>query len=107
MTALAQSKSVRELSRAYRDRVAALPCCMCGAESTSEQRSEVHHRTGAGMALKANDTDSMPLCAWCHRHFHALTGPFRGWVKSKLREWQTRMVRQTKATLLPAVRKVF
>lgn len=98
-----EPKPTRELNKRYLARVRRLPCCMCGMPGPSE----AHHSTGAGLGTKANDTDTMPLCTNCHRCFHALTGPFTGWVKQRIRSWQARMVRVTRATLLPPVRKVF
>lgn len=50
--------SARHLSR-----VAALPCCLCGIEPV-----EVHHiREGQGMAQRASDFLTIPLCPDCHR----------------------------------------
>jgi hypothetical protein len=43
-------------------KVAQLPCCVCGAWPV-----HVHHKTGAGMALKASDFDTMPLCPLHHQ----------------------------------------
>lgn len=40
------------------------PCSMCMKKPPSEQ----HHRSGAGMALRAHDHESMPLCRDCHHH---------------------------------------
>lgn len=53
-------------------RVAELPCALCGAHGV-----EVHHaRTGeaAGMAQKAGDFLTMPLCYACHRGSHGVHG---------------------------------
>lgn len=41
--------------------VVALGCCIC------KMPPEIHHRTGAGMALKSDNMDVMPLCPPHHR----------------------------------------
>lgn len=47
------------------DRVASLPCCLCGATPV-----HVHHvREGQGMAQRASNFLVVPLCPDCH------TGP--------------------------------
>ena len=47
------------------DRVAALPCCLCG-----ESPVHVHHvREGQGLAQRASNWLAVPLCQSCH------TGP--------------------------------
>ena len=47
------------------DRVAALPCCLCG-----ESPVQVHHvREGQGFAQRASNWLAVPLCQSCH------TGP--------------------------------
>lgn len=56
-------------SAAYLDYVRAHPCCACGSPPTSE----AHHfmRGGGGMALKVDDTHTVPLCRACHNRWHA------------------------------------
>lgn len=47
------------------DRVASLPCCLCG-----DTPVQVHHvREGQGMAQRASNWLTVPLCPSCH------TGP--------------------------------
>lgn len=47
------------------DRVASLPCCLCG-----DTPVQVHHvREGHGMAQRASNWLTVPLCPSCH------TGP--------------------------------
>ena len=51
--------------KAHKDRVASLPCCLCG-----ESPVQLHHvREGQGMAQRASDWLVVPLCPGCH------TGP--------------------------------
>ena len=59
-------------------------CHQCGRPPPSE----AHHRTGAGMGLKAKDDLTMPLCPTCHVEFHALSGPFKGMTREQARAWQ-------------------
>ena len=53
---------------------------------------EAHHRTGAGLALKADDHEAFPLCLRHHRDFHDAKGIFAKWTKTERKEWQNRMV---------------
>jgi hypothetical protein len=57
-------------------------CCKCAAPAR-----EAHHKTGAGKGLKSHDHTAIPMCLHCHREFHGLSGGFKGWTKSQLREW--------------------
>jgi len=72
---------------AYTAWLRTLPCRRCGCHGV-----HVHHRTGAGMGLRAHDLDGMPLCAACHRHLHALSGVFAAWSGGDLRTWEARQV---------------
>ena len=59
-------------TKRHMGRVAALPCCLCGSFPV-----EVHHaRTGeaAGMAQRAGDMLTLPVCPSCHRGSHGLHG---------------------------------
>jgi len=85
----------------YLERVRELPCASCGMEPAGN----AHHATGAGMALRSSDHDTIPLCGsgttGCHGSFHALTfGPFRGWDRQALRDWQAAAVKVTQGVLL-------
>lgn len=77
---------------AYRRRVAALPCCRCGAAPPSQTHHHTQHR---GRGQRSSDRYAMPLCIPCHECLGALSGPFRGWTKERLRAWQDRMVALT------------
>lgn len=54
---------------------------------------EAHHRTGAGLALKASDHEAFPLCRKHHREFHDANGLFKGWTRAQRKEWQQHMVK--------------
>lgn len=55
-----------KVDRAYLALVALLPCAVrnacCGGRIT------VHHRSGAGMGLRASDFETIPLCERHHLH---------------------------------------
>lgn len=53
---------------------------------------QAHHRTGAGLALKASDREAFPLCVAHHRQFHDASGVFKGWTREQRNDWQDRMV---------------
>jgi len=56
---------VTKAEQRHLDRVASLPCCLCGATPV-----HVHHvREGQGMAQRASNFLVVPLCPDCH------TGP--------------------------------
>jgi hypothetical protein len=53
---------------------------------------DAHHKTGAGLALKANDRETIPLCHGHHMDFHAQRGCFRNWDKARRKDWQGAMI---------------
>jgi len=56
--------------RAYMGRVAALPCAICGQHGV-----QVHHiRQGQGMAQRAQNWLTVPLCVVCHQGRHGVHG---------------------------------
>jgi hypothetical protein len=61
------------------------PCCVGGDCQGSVQ---VHHITGAGLALRAHDHDGMPLCGKHHADLHAARGYFRMMTRDEKRSWQ-------------------
>ena len=66
-------------------------CCICRSPA------ELHHPTGAGMALKARDEDVIPLCPFHHRlgnYGEALHAGVKEW--EKLYGTQEYWVKQTK-----------
>lgn len=97
---------------AYLAFIRGLPCCAPGATRAPRYLSagdmlmrhlhcdgpvEAHHRTGSGLALKAPDRESMPLCRLHHRAFHDNRGVFFGWDKPRRKEWQRTMVEHYQA----------
>lgn len=73
------------------------PCRHCNRETYGG----VHHKNGAGWALRSDDDDGIPMCGTgttqCHGDFHGLCGGFRGWVKQQLRDWQDEAIRDLHA----------
>lgn len=55
--------------------------------------TQAHHRTGAGMALKASDHEAFPLCLGHHAQFHNAGGIFREWTREQRNFWQDSMCR--------------
>jgi hypothetical protein len=54
----------------HMDRVAQLPCCVCGAHGV-----QVHHiREGQGMAQRASDFLTIPVCPDCHQGPNGIHG---------------------------------
>ena len=58
------------------------------------RRSEVHHATGAGMALKSHDHEAICVCRLHHQNLHDFEGKFKGWTREQRREWHTEVARQ-------------
>lgn len=79
--------------RRYLAFVRTLRCCVLGCRSKTQ--SHPHHITGAGMAMKANDRDTMPLCATHHRELHEFSGYFDGWTREQRHQWQLDRIRST------------
>jgi hypothetical protein len=65
-------------------------CCACNRAAPSE----AHHATGAGMGLRSDDREAMPLCSECHRDLHNHTGRFKNMSKEAKKDWQ-----KTRATI--------
>lgn len=76
-------------------------CVACG----ERRPNSIHHKTGAGMALRSHDHDGMPLCGHgtvgCHGSIHSLRfGYFKDWPKQRLRDWQQEMVGRLRSEYL-------
>lgn len=95
----AQPKSPRIENPAHLDLVRLLPCC---ARHLGKCLGIIvaHHRTGAPMGMKVGDDETMPLCWKHHGELHSLAGAFKGWLKKRLRDWQTEMIEQTRAAVV-------
>ena len=62
------------------------PCCACDAPPPCH----AHHFIGKlkGMALKAPDSETMPLCLQCHKNLHEKLGMFRVMDRGDMKSWQ-------------------
>ena len=71
----------------------AQPCAACGRIGPSHAH---HPRHGVGLALKAPDSDAIPLCAsdprtgrlGCHDALHRRHGLFWGWDSVRVMCWE-------------------
>jgi len=62
------------------------PCC---APGECLRNVELHHpRHMVGLGMRASDSSAIPLCPRHHQHLHRLSGPFRGWDKSRRKSWE-------------------
>ena len=83
-------------SKAYRKRVAELPCISCGIEGMSQAA----HGPALGRGIKCSDLDTFPLCAdspgriGCHRRFDNYDRPAED-RRAQADEWAA----QTRARL--------
>ena len=66
----------------YLDKVASLPCMVCGADGV-----HIHHvREGQGMAQRAQNWLAVPLCPTCHTGSQGIHGDRRLLKARKLDE---------------------
>jgi hypothetical protein len=64
-------------------------------------RIEAHHAgPRPGVAMKADDTTTIPLCTQHHREWHGATGPFKHWTKDQRRAWSDAMIDLTRRRIL-------
>lgn len=82
-------KQLQHHSEAWRRAVASLPCACCFREG-STQAAHPNHR-GKGMAMKAPDCWTVPLCIECHREFDQ----GKRWSKQEKRELMDEWIIQT------------
>ena len=74
-------------------RIRELPCCKCGGSPSDPHHPTYLRHTGKD-AKRAHDRYAIPMCFTCHRALHDLNGPFKGWTREQLREWQGEMIEQ-------------
>lgn len=75
--------------------IRSLPCVFHSRACVGDV--EAHHRTGAGLALKAPDDETMPLCSLHHKQRHDATGPFHEMTKAERKTWEAEMVAKYQA----------
>lgn len=98
ITPVPKRKRVR--NEAYLRRVRALPCLFEGRDCMG--LVQAHHRTGAGLALKDDDTETMPLCLAHHQAFERNLDVCRDWDKALKHAWQDAMIAWTQRRLIAA-----
>ncbi len=78
---------------AYRRFITGFDCCAPQCEAKAPSHPHHHSLTGErGTAQKPHDSYCMPLCFVSHRDLHSLSGPFKGWSKAQLKDWQDERV---------------
>lgn len=82
--------------KAYLAEVRRLPCCLT---EDCDGPVQAHHMTGAGLALKASDLDTMPLCLQHHAELHDSKGYFRHMDKAAKKQWQRDRIQETRHIL--------
>lgn len=70
-------------------------CCLEGGDCNGP--IEAHHPTGAGLALKSDDSTAFPLCLQHHTDRHSATGPFKTMTKAERKQWEAEMVAKYQA----------
>ena len=85
--------------KAYRMRVAALPCAHCGKPGPSQCAHS--DSAGKGMGIKPSDLDTYPACADSpgRRGCHSLIGSSGMFTKEQRRTLEAEYVRQTREKL--------
>lgn len=88
----------------YLARVRQLICCAYYLGGSCESPIDAHHprHLAPGIARKAPDACAIPMCRKHHACLHGLLGPFKGWKRDRLREWQDWAVTRTQEALSDA-----
>lgn len=82
----------------YREWIATLPCRAPGCTSKPPSHPHHHSLTGLrGTSQKPPDSYCMTLCFRSHRELHSLSGPFKGWTREQLKQWQDDRVAECRA----------
>lgn len=80
---------------AYREWVRTQPCCAPCAPSGCWPNIEAHHAGSSGMGQRAHDHTCIPLCSAHHvPGLHQNAGPFKGWKREQLRDWQDERIEE-------------
>lgn len=92
-------KQAVERDKAHLAAVAQLPCAcwdtgLCFGDVTAH-----HVGHDGGTALKANDYQTIPVCARHHDEIHRHSGRFKGWNAGTMDAWCDEQVRRTLATV--------
>ncbi len=72
----------------YAEFLRGLPCSMLG-HGPCVGVVHVHHAQGGkGLGTRNHDHSGKPLCAGHHTQRHGLSGPFKGFDKRRIRDWE-------------------
>ena len=86
---------------AYLEYIRRQPCCAPGGECSGGVQAH-HDRHQVGLALRAHDRRTIPLCAGHHRELHSMSGVFATWTGPQLREWVADRIAEHQARYEPA-----
>ena len=95
-------RSSREHDSVYLAKVRTLTCCVArlGMQPHSCMGTVVAHHAGThGMGQKCADSQTIPLCSLAHSCLHDFRGPFAGWTRSRMREWEDARITETQCAL--------
>ncbi len=59
-----------------------------------------HEGRKPGVAMKAPDSETVPMCTELHRFWTVHLGPFRGWPKERRRDWMGERIGEVTARYL-------
>lgn len=77
-----------------------LPCEMAG-HGDCYGSPHAHHATGGkGLGTKNHDHQTLSLCERHHSARHSLSGPFKGWNKARIKEWERECYERTRRLYL-------
>lgn len=91
-------KNVTPRDGKHMSAVASLPCALWAAGRCYGE-VVAHHVGSHGMALKASDYQTVPVCAQHHREAHDFSGWFKGYTRAQMETWEKATVEQTLATI--------
>jgi hypothetical protein len=52
------------------------------------------------MSMRCHDHKAISLCAAHHNALHGLTGPFKGWGRERLQDWERSQITATRMKFL-------
>jgi hypothetical protein len=88
-------------SESYRRFVASHPCFACDAQLISQC---CHANEGKGMAMKVSDTETFPLCMFCHIDLDQSRGISRDDRRQQERRYVNRMKKIAQAAGRPEIK---
>lgn len=77
--------------------IADFPGHVCWSPDADNPIDASHVGPRGGIARKGPWTNTIPKCRRLHMQLHALSGPFKGWTRERLRSWGMAHVRRLAA----------